>query len=147
MNAIDIIGTFPVRKAELQDYAALVKDGILHSDKKCELAAVLKAMEDFFGLLRDDPDIKAAIQKEFEKYGMKTVEFADFKMTRVDRATKDYSGCNDQPLAKLQQEETRIKEAIKARKTMLDNGLDPFTGEILTRPVSVMKEYLTITLR
>jgi len=147
-TAISTISVMPSNKAELRTFTAKVKQEILSgSNDVLKVAGMLKAMEELIKELRADKEIKEAIESEAEKYNEKTIDFANFKLTKSQRATYDYTVCGDDVYNTMIGDFERMKQSIKARESMLLTGFDPSTGEAFLPPKKESVTVIAVSLK
>ena len=147
-TAISTISIMPANKAELKNFTARMKAEILSgSYDPLNVAGMLKAMEELIKELRADADIKEAIEEAAEKFTEKTIDFANFKLTKSQRSTYDYSVCGDAVYNSMISDAERMKEAIKAREAMLLTGFDPSTGEAFNSPAKKTASIISVSLK
>jgi hypothetical protein len=147
-TAISTISVMPSNKAELRTFTAKVKQEILSgSNDVLKVAGMLKAMEELIKELRADKEIKEAIESEAEKYNEKTIDFANFKLTKSQRPTYDYTVCGDDVYNTMIGDFERMKQSIKARESMLLTGFDPSTGEAFLPPKKESVSVISVSLK
>jgi hypothetical protein len=128
-TALSSIKLMPASKAELSHYVAKAKSEILSGYyNPLEVAGMLKSMEEVVKALRDDKEIREAIQDEADKYKEKTIRFETYHITKTERKTKDFTGVCP-VLDSLNNDLERTKNMIKARQAVIEAGVNPETGE------------------
>jgi hypothetical protein len=120
-------------------------------------AAVLKALEDFTGVLRSDVLIKDCIREELEKYPEKVVKFNGCEFTKKTVGTKyDFSKCNDPKYITLKNKVDIAAALLKEREDFLKivphEGLeivDDGTGEVTTvlPPLKLCEEGYSVSIK
>lgn len=120
MNTLSILSNFPDTKAGITVAISNIKDEILSGNwNPLEIDLKLKKIEEVIKGVREDKAVKSAVLTELEKYGEKTVDFANCQISKVSRSSYDYDLCNDIELQNLEKEAARVNEALKDRQKFL----------------------------
>ena len=142
-TAISQINNFPITKTEQSNFIAKlvqeIESGCV-SPLDCELS--LKSLENIIKEVKER--VKDYIQNEAAKYE-KTFEYRGVKISQAQKTTYDFSNSDDELYLSLKKQENEIKEQIKIRESQLKSGIDAVTGEALTKPITKISNFLTIT--
>ena len=140
MDSLTIIEA-PLKKQEQNAISEAAIEQILSGDvNPLQIEMRLRALENIIKTIRDNPQVKDAVIDEAAKYSGKTFDLFGCVVTKSQKTTKNYKTCNDEVLATLE-------NAVKARKAALDAGVDPSTGEMLTKPSVTFSEYITVSYK
>lgn len=148
MNAITVFSQFP-NETSRQLFHQKVKDEILSGlYNPIEFAYMLKCAEDTIEAIRKDKEVQSAIENEFDKHGLKTIELNGLSVTNVEKTKYDYSTCEDATLNELLESKVKIDELIKSRQKVLQNikendFADVNSGEIIKLPLKTYTKYFT----
>lgn len=143
----------PANKTERELFVLKAVDEIMSGVRNpLEVEVILKNVEETINAIRKHPEVKEAIQIEAEKYHEKTFKAYGCSITKTSRTTYDFSNCNDSVYNDLKEQETKAKEALKERETLLkaikpgSSFANPETGEEIFPPATSTTEFLTIKL-
>jgi len=152
-TAISQFTYLPATKAERETFVQMCVAEILEGNRNpLELELMLKNLEETVNAIRKNPDIKSAIQAEAEKYTEKTFKAFGCTITKTNRTTYDFTGCNDSVYNDLKEAETKAKESLKDRENLLKtikpgtSIANTETGEEIFPPATSTSEFLTIKL-
>lgn len=141
MNALSLITGLPSNKIELDSYFEKAKLEILSGDyNPLTIEIQLKVMEDFISRMRKDAEIKSALTKEVDKYSEKVIDFAEFKITKSQKTTYDYSASSEWVLIK---EKIKLIED-KMKLAMKTDIADSESGECVPMATAKVTEFLKI---
>ena len=151
-KAISTLTILPTTKVQINDYTNQIKRSILSGEYDLlNIAKVLKSLGTIAETLLKDEEIKEAIHDEADKWHEKTFEHVNCKFQKRETAKYDFSICEDSELTMLENEEKRIKAAIKARKeylkTLKDFAVNQETGEVIKPATKTITSSLVITLK
>lgn len=119
-SAISIWRKLPETKAQVEQYAGLIRQSVLDGEVDPLLfAAQVSAMEKLFTTLKSDILIKDVILEEAEKYG-KSFEKGNAKFCIKEvGVTYDYTDCQDEEWEQLDSSLKMISERKKKREEFL----------------------------
>lgn len=148
MNALNVITLMPSTKQQQVDFSTQVINSVINGEfNALELDIHLKSIEDTIKLIRINNQVKGSVMDECDKYPTKNIELLGAKITRVSKATYDFS--EDSEYNELNEELTAAKGNIKQRETFLKaltkEVADPITGELIYPPAMEYTDYLKIT--
>lgn len=149
---ITLFNSFPETKSGMITYIESVKKSILDGfTEPLKIAKQLKTFEEIVKQLRDDKEIKMMIENETDKYSEKTIDLFGAKFTKQERASYDYSECNDSDLHEMYERLAELKAQIKEREEFLKHVPDGFvnsnTGELVTKPTKTIQTIISVTLK
>lgn len=150
-SAISHITVLPQTKSEIDAFAVRIKAEILSGyHNPLDFKLRLKAFEELLKKLSADPEIKAAIELETDKYTEKTIEINGNKITKQERKTFDFSACGSarwEEAAMREQQAKCDREGVEAWLKGLKNETpDVITGEAVMPPAYTTNSILSITL-
>ena len=153
METITIINELPVYYVGIGNLVYEAKRMILSGDHNpLDIEVRLKAMEELVKQLRGDPEVKAAVIAEAEKYG-KSFEYMGCKISVREGGVKyDYAGTGDSEWAILDAESKEIAEKKKDREKFLqsippEGTVSPTTGEQIFAPAKSSQTTVAVTLK
>ena len=105
-----------------------------------EVFVNLKKIEKVIDNVLKSENVKDALEKEYQKYGNREVDFNGAIITRSESGVKfDYSVCQDPLIINLENEKKELEDKIKDRQKLLKNlptegmtELNEETGEVNT---------------
>ena len=144
-TALSYLQLLPLTKEQRRSFVQKAVDEITNGENNpLQVEIWLKSIEDTISDIRKDRDVKQWLSKELDGYFEKSFSAFGANITKCQRKTKDYTPCNDSVLNSLEFEADKIKKQIESRKSMLDNGVNPETGEVFQKPIEKVTEYLKI---
>ena len=132
----------PESKEQKLQFVETVKQQILSgkTDIKSSYAKldfIKKTIEE----IMKDSDVKDALHEDLSMYPEKTLQIGNFEITKVTKATYDYS--NDPIHVELK---TQIKDREGMLKNIKGNIFDTDTGMELKPPLKKQTDYVTIKI-
>ena len=112
----------------------------------------IKAILDTFESIYKDDRLNDMALREAEKYGQKSIDFTNAKITVKESGVKyDYSLCNDSVYSDLEAKKKGLDIEIKIRQTFLKSLTEQVanidTGEVIHPPVKFGKLNTEISLK
>jgi hypothetical protein len=134
LSTTSILALFETNKEQRKDFVARVVQSIESGDvDPLKVHLQVKMMEDVIKNLNANSRYKSAVLERAEKYGQKSFEFGNAKVEIKETGVKyDFSKCEDDVLAKLNELLEDTESKIKARETLLKAA--PGEGLVLTNP-------------
>lgn len=157
LSVTSVLSLFDTNKEQRKEFAAAVVARMSFGTiNPLNVHVQVKCMEDVIKKILEDPQYKAMVVAEAEKYGKKPFEFHNAEVAVKEAGIKyDYTSCNDLVYADLlqayQHTETLLKEREKFLKTVPTTGMDIITeeGEVLKiyPPVKTSTTTTVVTLK
>lgn len=152
MNQIELTKE---RLAEVPGVLKQLENGILNGEiNALELPIILASFEKWIKYAKENKKLQDCVQKEHLKGGKKSVNFQGATITLTERASWDYSVCNDLRLESVQKEidyYTEQKNVIELElqaRYKIDDFVNPVTGEVVevVKPIKTTKTFFTVKL-
>ena len=139
MNALNTINQMPQTKTESKEFAKQIKDELMAGTvNSLDFRIHLKAIENFIEALTKDDEVKEMILEEAEKYGNKSFERLNAKISICEAGVKYHF--EDDKLNTLETRKAKLDLEIKARqqylKDLKEPEIDLKTGEIKALPAN-----------
>jgi hypothetical protein len=121
MNKLEVLKKLPQTKADVAKQFALIKESVINGAvDPLDFSAQITILESLFLQLKSDEQIKSAILKEAEKYGLKSFEKGNATFTIKEVGVKyDYSTCNDSTWDMLNDKAAELNDLKKERENWL----------------------------
>lgn len=156
-TALSVINSLPSTYDQIAVFVRKVKDEALSGEyNPLEVLVQLRAVQKALEILNQDDELDQAAQREFDKFGQKTVDFNGVKITSQETGVKyDFKQCNDVVWNDYKVNEESYSIQRKARETFLKSLtapttiVDEETGDTMkvNPPSKTSKTKLAVTLK
>ena len=149
---VDIpVAKVPATKKGIREYVDLIKSKVIAKELSgVEAVAAAKILESLSKSIKTDYAIKDAIADELDVSDDAVVLSNGVKVTKQNRASYDFTVCEDDIWDYLTEKQNNIKESLKAReawlKTLKVETPDPTTGIFIKPPVKIDNDVYIVTL-
>jgi len=141
------------RLAEFLGVLKQLENGILEEKiNPLYLPFILANFDKWIKYAKENKNLQDCVKKKFEDE--KTIDFNGVKITQTERATWDYSVCEDERLNALNEQikylteqKKAVEEELQARYRIND-FVNPITGEIveIVKPIKTTKSFFTVKM-
>ena len=133
----------------LQAFEMAIKNGEINP---LTLLILTSSMDKYVKHIKEDKELQEIMLKEHSRSGDKSVSFNGVKITVNEKATYDYTPCQDARLESLTQEIAYLTEQKKAIELELqarykhDDFVNPISGEIIEviKPLKTSTTYFSV---
>lgn len=143
MEATSALTLLPSSKEERAVFVKRCIDEILEGNRNpIDVEIQLKSLEKVIKEIRENEQIKEAIQNEADKYSEKTFNFKGIEITKACKPTYNYSVCGHSEYNRLVKRKKELEEILKnsGKITIIDDE----TGQICDPPIITYSNYLKI---
>lgn len=153
-TASGTLSLMPETKDEIKSFANILKAELLTGwESPLKTYVKIKSISMLIDTLESDPDIRAAVLAEAEKYGQKSFEFGEAKVSIKEVGVRyDYTacGCEDWTFHNnaVESHKRNLKQLEEFLKRIPEDGMaDPATGEIIYPPAKKSTTSVVIELK